>query len=197
MRKKYNIRIPKGKEVKNVKTKIVDGKIKVSFDLEDVYVPKFGDIVCIEHPDIGGFSRKYVISIFPNKEIPNGNRNYFFDIACVNMDGKLKINSEAYYNHGHIRKASESEKQELFDKLKEVGKRWNEETKKLEDIRWRAEKREKYFYINNCLIVDIHVETFDKMDDLRYKVCNYFHTFDAAEKVLYQIKEIFKNSKAE
>ena len=234
MIKKYNIRIPKGKEVKNVKTDIVNGNINVSFDiedifepkdgdflhdeyrdvtviykesnesggiityagigkclittyidrgwgemksfryatekekqsflkrlenecgktwnadkkcLEDIYVPKFGDIVCIEHPDIEGFSRKYVISIFPNKEIPNENRNCFFDIACVNMDGKLKINSEAYYNHGHIRKASESEKQELFEKLKEAGKRWNEETKKLEDIRWRAEENELYYYL--------------------------------------------------
>lgn len=37
MRKKYNIRIPKGKEVKNVKTNIVNGNIKVSFDLDDIF----------------------------------------------------------------------------------------------------------------------------------------------------------------
>lgn len=165
---------------------------------EDVYVPKFGDIVCIEHPDIECFSRKYVISIFPNKEIPNENRNCFFDIACINMDGELNINSEAYYNHGHIRKASESEKQELFDKLKEAGKRWNPETKQIEDIRWRAEKMKEYYcieeYNNEVLLVyDLYVRT----DNKRYEAGNYFRTREAAQKVADQIKEIFKNSKPE
>lgn len=45
MRKKCNIRIPKGKEVKNVKTNIVNGNIEVSYDLEDVFEPKDGDFV--------------------------------------------------------------------------------------------------------------------------------------------------------
>lgn len=167
--------------------------------LEDVYVPKFGDIVCIEHPDIECFSRKYVISIFPNKEIPNENRNCFFDIACVNMDGKLNINSKAYYNHGHIRKASESEKQELFDKLKETGKRWNPETKQIEDIRWRAEENELYYYliVGHPTRVKNIADKRLLFDDVRYESGNYFRTYESAKKVADQIKDIFKNSKPE
>lgn len=34
-------------------------------------------------------------------------------------------------------------------------------------------------------------------DDVRYESGNYFRTYEAAKKVADQIKEIFKNSKAE
>lgn len=108
--------------------------------LEDIYVPKFGDIVCIEYPDEKSYSRQYVISIFPNKEIPNKSKSGFFDITYIDMEGRFHINSDAYYNHGYVREATIDEKQELFDKLAEVGKRWNPVTKKLEDIRWKPKK---------------------------------------------------------
>ena len=41
------------------------------------------------------------------------------------------------------------------------------------------------------------METMNKYDIDRYNVGNYFKTEEAAERVAKQIREIFKNSKAE
>lgn len=164
---------------------------------EDAYVPKFGDIVCIEHPDVEDYSRQYVISIFPNKEIPNKSKSGFFDIACIDMEGRLRLNTEAYYNHGYVREATIAEKQELFNKLAEAGKRWNPEKKQIEDIRWRAKEGENYWYIHETAVLKETERETNINNDLRYMRNNYFRTPEAAQKVADQIKEIFKNSKAE
>lgn len=167
--------------------------------LEDIYVPKFGDIVRIEYPDIKVFKRDYVISIFPNKKVPVKTNECFFDIATINMDGSINIkDSHATYNHNHVFLATESEKQELFDKLAEVGKRWNPETKQLEDIRWIPTNGENYWYITEDL--EVAFAKYDDMNNLhvfRAHVNNCFKTPEATSKVFKQIKEIFNNSKAE
>lgn len=168
--------------------------------LEDVYVPKFGDIVRIEHPDCNiKYKRQHVISIFPNKEVPTKSVSGFFDIAAIDMNGNIRVGDEShsYYNHGFVKKASEAEKQELFSKLAEVGKRWNAETKQLEDIRWRAEKGEVFHYVSGSLEVLSLQDSRGRVSDGMYKVGNYFRTPEAAKKVADQIKDIFKNSKME
>lgn len=167
--------------------------------LEDIYIPKFGDIVRIEHPDTIKYKRQHVISIFPNKEVPTKSVSGFFDIATIDMNGNIRVGDEAhsYYNHGFVKKASETEKQELFSKLAEVGKRWNAETKQLEDIRWRAEKGEVFHYVSGSLEVLSLQDSRGRVSDGMYKVGNYFRTPEAAKKVADQIKDIFKNSKVE
>lgn len=167
--------------------------------LEDVYVPKFGDIVRIEHPDSNiKYKRQYVISIFPNKEVPTKSVSGFFNIATIDMNGNIRIEDDAnsYYNYNHVFLASESEKQELFDKLAEIGKRWNQDTKQLEDIRWKPKEGEDYWNVNEVL--EAERETYSKectYDNIKLNNC--FKTKEAAQKVADQIKEIFKNSKAE
>lgn len=106
----------------------------LSIEIVEDYVPKFGDIVRV-NTDIVGFERDYMISIMPDKQIPCSSTMNFFDIANIYIDGKL------HFRHGYskcfrIVPASESEKQELFDKLAKAGKRWNAEKKCLEDIQY-------------------------------------------------------------
>lgn len=166
--------------------------------LEDIYVPKFGDIVKVVFSSTK-FPRNYTICIFPNKPIPSKSFcNNFFDIG-INMEGRLWYESTigGSYKKSGISLASESEKQELFDKLAEVGKRWNPETKQLEDIRWRAKKREEYYTINGALDVVGEFAGACPHEDVLHERGNYFRTPEAAQKVADQIKEIFKNSKAE
>lgn len=169
--------------------------------LEDIYIPKFGDIVRIEYPGVNRYKRNYVISIFPDKEVPEKSVAGFFDIANIDMNGNIGIKDDAYsyYNYNHVFLASESEKQELFDKLTEVGKRWNPETKQLEDIRWRAKKGGKYYRVTTSGVFEVEEceETCSSISYLDYSCGNYFRTKEAAKKVADQIKEIFKNSKAE
>lgn len=124
MKKIYKNRLPKDKEVKNTNVRVENGDVVVEVELKDKFEPKSGDIVRIEYPEAKSYKRNYVISIFPDKEVPKGSVNRFFDIATVNMDGNINIkHSLAAYNIDHVYIASPSEKKELFDKLAEVGKR--------------------------------------------------------------------------
>lgn len=164
--------------------------------LEDIYKPKFGDIVKVTINDINCFKRNYMICIYPDK--PNIPDDDFFDIALIDMNGNYSDEETGGNYNSIITKASIEEKKELFDKLAEAGKRWNPDTKQLENIRWRAEKMKEYYcieeYNNEVLLVyDLYVRT----DNKRYESGNYFRTPEAARKVADQIKEIFKNSKAE
>lgn len=283
MEKKVNIRLPKGKEAKNVQFNVVDGKIEVSYDLEEVfnpkdgdflttkdgrvfiynglntdvqygaycgidiyntikfsylspawtckdgcryatedekkefldfvkqkfnqvwnadklcfeetYVPKFGDIVKVEfYGMLRCFKKNYMICIYPDKE--NMQADDFFEPPFLNLDGEY-CNDKGSNIQAIINPASEAEKKELFDKLAEVGKRWNSETKQIEDIRWRAKIGGSYYHVTTTCHVFEQPECGSCVNDVEYDVGNYFRTPEAAQKVANQIKEIFKNSKAE
>lgn len=283
MEKKVNIRLPKGKEAKNVQFNVVDGKIEVSYNLEDKFEPKDGDFLCayndvfiyngkqteesfgayvgtlrsgkieealtenswsekevcryateqekveflakmekqlhkkwnadkkcledIYVPKLGDIvkvcsdneypaMRNYMICIFPNKAIPSKSDTSFFNIANLGRTGNVCYNC-AYFHTFNIVPATEAEKQELFNKLAEVCKRWNPETKQIEDIRWRAKEGENYWYIHETAVLKETERETNINNDLRYMRNNYFRTPKAAQKVAEQIKEIFKNSKAE
>lgn len=163
--------------------------------LEDIYIPKFGDIVHLELKDNDLYASKgTIISIYPNKEMTT-DLNGFFDIFNLGHYGEI-INKVGA-NVKSIRLASELEKNKLFNKLAEVGKRWNEETKQLEDIRWRAGQLCEYYSIDFNYTIKRYVESFSIEDFKRYTNGNYFRTPEAAQKVADQIKDIFKKSKVE
>ena len=98
----------------------------------------------------------------------------------------------------YTRHATEEEKQRLFDALEKEGYRWNVEKKEVKKLpRWRALYGENYYVIGSELDVYCSIEVCHVVDDNRNKVGNYFRTREAAERVAEQIREIFKNSKAE
>lgn len=116
---------------------------------------------------------------------------------------KLYISENGEYNgYGlvgqYIRYATEKEKQRLFDALAKDCKRWNAEEKKVEQLaRWRAKQRGQYFFVSELSEVGICIENLCDEDDKHHSCGNYFKTREAAERVAKQIREIFKNSKAE
>lgn len=80
------------------------------------------------------------------------------------------------------------------------GKKWNLETKRIEDVRWRANDCDHYYYllfVDTDLIVTETTDIRTDKDDERYNSGNYFKTSEAAEKAAEQIRETFQNSKAE
>ena len=96
------------------------------------------------------------------------------------------------------RPATEEEKKMFHDALKEKGLRWNAEEKKVEKLpRWRAEENNDYYYIGIDAQVGNDTECGHISNEACYSVGNYFKTEEAAERVAEQIREIFKNSKAE
>lgn len=161
--------------------------------LEDI--PKFGDIVRIEHPDCSLYERDYVIGIFPNKKTPDKDENAFFDIAFIDMKGRLSTDRAALYSYGHVYFATEEEKQELFNKLKEAGKQWNPDTKQLENLRWVPAEGETFYFVNwnGKVYQDQNYGTSSK---LKVSAGNCFKTEEAAKPYADQIKQILKNSKA-
>ncbi len=88
--------------------------------------------------------------------------------------------------------ATEEEKQLLFDKMKEQGLRWNAEEKKVEKIRWRAKKGEKYFSINTDIQVCTFLDNNGVCDNAFYDALNYFRTKAQAEEGAKSVKETLR-----
>lgn len=113
--------------------------------------------------------------------------------------GKFElVLDDCRYLYTSLRQATEDEKKMFHDALKEKGLRWNAEEKRVEKLpRWRAGKFSNYHFVFSDGTVKEDMETMNKYDIDRYNVGNYFKTEEAAERVAKQIREIFKNSKAE
>ena len=167
------------------------------------YIPQDGDIVTMPMiPDLANFlkAKKY-IAIYKREDI-EGKKIYCYFIIGQHRNGDTFVFKEDHITDNgtmisEIKLATKEEKNLLFDKLAESGKRWNEETKTIEDVMWRAEKGKPYYYI---IGLDNIVGTTDERlvcDENRYATNNYFKTREAAEKVAEQIREVFKNSKTE
>lgn len=165
--------------------------------LEDIYIPKFGDIVKVISSEPTECRRNYMIVIWPEKLIDiNSYNRHCFNIANLDYDGDLNYKcSNGTRGKLSLVIASESEKKELFDNLAEVGKRWDPETKQLEDIRWIPNIGCVFYYVD--VNGEVKSATRTRFINFLEEFPNCFRTPEATQKVADQIKEIFKNSKAE
>ena len=185
MKKTYKITLPKGANISTVETNENNGVLNVTVNLEQKYVPKDGDIV----------SCNGIIVIYAGTNETGGIKTY----AALHGQRLQTVVCEKGWGYTcNYRPATEAEKQRLFDSLAKEGKRWNAEKKCIEDLpRWRTDYNKTYLYISSqCSIID-EKECGAFIDESRYNVGNYFRTREAAEKVASQIRDIFKNSKAE
>ena len=186
MKKTYKITLPKDAKVYTIDAKANGGVLNVTVNLEQKYIPKDGDIVT---NSIG------VIAIYAGTNVIKGIKTY-----TALYEGRLDTDFKpvGWGGISDLRPATEAEKQRLFDALAKEGKRWNAEKKCIEDLpRWRTDYNKTYLYISSqCSIID-EKECGAFIDESRYNIGNYFRTREAAEKVAEQIRDIFKNSKAE
>lgn len=120
------------------------------------------------------------------------------DAVLHDIKGKYGLELGGGYLYKFFRPATEEERKMFHDALKEKGLRWNAEEKRVEKLtRWRAEKEECYYYIMYDLSVSECTDCREDDDDRSHECGNYFKTREAAERVAGQVREIFKNSKAE
>jgi hypothetical protein len=96
--------------------------------------------------------------------------------------------------HCEIRLATEEEKQELFDAIKEKGFYWNAEEKRIEKIRCRAKKYDSYWYIDSCFCVQETVEEEKDIDNEYYESGNYFRNEEDAVCFLETLRESLRKS---
>lgn len=151
--------------------KIKDGVITIEGK------PKFKD------GDI--FFNDGVIGIYRNG---GGDRIFYH---CALMDVRLFFgeNKPSYFGWDEdARLATDEEKERLFDALKLKCLHWNAEKKKIEKIRWRAEKEGFYFLITPSLKVVTVEENGHSIDDDIFSVYNYFRTQEQAEEAAELVK---------
>lgn len=138
------ILIPKDSYV-DIQQDDVDGKTYITVTVEPKrgFEPIDGDFVTIEINGDFPFSdeckTKKLIGILRGK-LARG--NFSFGIyAGINLSKGLSLNCEfGYYTDYFARTSTEEEKQELLDKLANIGKRWNADKKCVEDIPQRKFK---------------------------------------------------------
>lgn len=192
MDKEVKIRLPKGKKVELINTSVKGNDIVVKYELADEFVPKRGDIIFTE--EIG--SKEPCISIFESCKCgriftyidyyTESNKFYDTDMSVWYFRTIDKICT--------LRLATEEEKSKLFSALKEKGLIWNEKTKKVEKIRWRAKYGYMYYTIDKFGNLQSITERGDITDDANYKNGAYFETEEQANIVSDKIKEIYKSN---
>ena len=177
MEQKLKIQVPEGCTAKIEQ----QGNCIVVAVEQKKWNPKDGDIISFGTCGTGIFKKYDSI----------GHEEYvtYVDDLFFNETGWLNDN---------VRPATDAEKQRLFDALAKKGKRWNPETKQIEDLpRWRAKEGGKYYFVSDCMDVDFNSEDSDEYDDSYYAAGNYFKTEEAAERAAEKIRKILKESEAE
>lgn len=144
---------------------------------------KDGDIIAIK--DHNGDTWQ---SIF--KEIIDNRIYSYFSLDC---DGEL--HKKGPLGHPNqilsIRYSTTKERQTLFNKIEEKEhKKWNTETKKFEDIKWKPKRGETYWCITEELRVESYIEGNGSVDNALGEVNNKFKTQELAESARDKIKEL-------
>lgn len=110
----------------------------------------------------------------------------------IQQDGMLFDSYYSLWNENYTwRLATEEEKKELFDLMKENGLQWNADQKRVEKIRWRA-KKDGYYYINRGLTTTNTTESGYNTDTIRYNVLNYFRTKEHAEEAARRVRDALR-----
>ena len=168
---KQTFNIPAGCTVGSIEQ---DGD-KVIIEFKSEYTPKRGD-VCV----MTTYRDQEVIILV---DYVSGNNISTF-AEFWTRDNNLHINDEIQtFAHDTFRPATEEEKQLLFSKLKEKGKRFNPDKMCIEDDMWTPEYGEKYYFIIGYGMIVSKTNTLSSTDKYRLSTGNHFKTVEAAEKV--------------
>lgn len=174
---KHEINVPKGCRVVSVET--TDEMVVVKFEKEE---PEFkeNDIVYTEyvnHPCIS------IINFFESYSFCSIKTKYSFDVDFNTLY------CDSTYAYETIRLATDSEKQLLFDKLKEKCLMFDGENV----VRWRAAPYKKYFYLPGDGDIAETEDDMSNWDDGAYYIGNYFPTREMAKSFQKQYLELLNN----
>ena len=173
--------------VLNISDIKVDGKPVCVDNNEQVNTPKFKDgDFCYS---TNGFSN-YVF-IFKSKI--DSDRSNYHAILQLTHGSIFKTNNWCFSYLETTRMASNEEKKLLLKSLKENSLRWDEESKKILDLKWKPKLGEKYFSFD----LYMHPICFIWLDTRNDKHCylnnKCFKTLEETEKYAKKFAEILKN----
>lgn len=176
-----SITIPDG-----CKAVVKDGSVTFVKEEEDKEF-KDGDIL-IDDRKLSEFPCK-IIMIYKGAKSEDGCYEcYIFR----NLMGSLVINKGCCGSEFvRIRHASEEEKAEFFAEMKEQGLQWNEEEKRLEKFRWRANMNEYYDFVSSigttCMSLVKKGMVLTSLE--RYDFFYLFRTEEQAKEAARRVKE--------
>ena len=121
------------------------------------------------------------------------NTSNFYALLQLRACDLFRINDWCSSNIDTTRLASNKEKELLLKALKENSLRWDEESKKILDLKWKPKRGEKYFSFDLYMhpICFIWLDT--RNDENCYLNNKCFKTLEEAEKYAKKIAEILKN----
>ena len=171
------ITIPEGCKAQINGNEVVVEKEEKSKDFSkgDILVSLYNEIILVDDYDIVG--------------------GHLYSFVHIDRLGDLCRGPYFRWNECHDwRLATDEEKQLLFDKMKEQGLRWNAEDKRLDEIRWRAEKGEEYHFLNfSTLSTQLGLDVNGVIDDNLWISYNYFRTEEQAKEAAKRVKEVLCN----
>ena len=179
---KQTFQIPEG--CRAITVEQIGNQLVPTFDVE----PKFEDGDILIDEQIGW-------AIYIYRKTDESGKGYFY---CL-FDSSLGLSLAVGKHYGYTstaRLATPKEAQKLFDALKEYGRAWDPETKKLEEIkkdRWRGGKGEEYYSLYWDLSILTLTEAGDNADDKYYKTGNYFQTKEQAERARLYIHKAYND----
>ena len=166
---KQTFQIPDG--CKAITMEQIGNQLVTTFEVERKF--KDGDVVIT---DVGS------LCIFKQYTDINEFESYLNNSLRSNINWRASI--------FHL--ATPEEAQRLWDYLAERDKKWNPETKEVEEIkkeRQRGEVGDRYFYINEIANISTSMDDGHYIDGEYYKVGNYFRTEEQAERAKQYIQK--------
>ena len=122
-----------------------------------------------------------------------GADGFIYDHAFLNFGEDVTIsNSPCDCSLEDFQPATEGEQKLMHDALKKQGFLWNAEEKRVEKIRWRAEKGKDYYFVYPDLTVINANELGYDLATNRYKALNYFRTEEQAQQAAERVKETLR-----
>ena len=173
--------------VLNISDVTVNGKPVEINNNKQINTPEFKDgDFCYS---TNGFSN-YVF-IFKSKI--DSNRSNYHALLQLTNGSIFKINNRCFSYLETTRLASNEEKKFLLKALKENSLRWDEETKKLLDLKWKPKLGEKYFSFDGHMQPACFIWSDTRNDEHCYLTNKCFKTLEETEKYAKKFAEILKN----
>ena len=170
---KHEINVPKGCKVVSVET--TDEMVVVKFEKEEQEF-KENDIVFLDSVE-----SVMIFDYIDDSDV--------IHTKCFYSTLQNKLSTKTINVCGKMRLATDSEKQLLFDKLKEKCLMFDGEN----IVRWRANPNGKYFYLPGDGDVAETEDDMSNWDDGAYHIGNYFPTKELAEQFQKQYLELLNN----
>ena len=113
--------------------------------------------------------------------------------VCLYPDGEIRRTWFFYRSRlANARFATEEEKRQLFDKMKEKGWLWNAEKKCVELNRWRAKEGETVYFLNLHQDESIVSKGVPASVDYLWNTYNYFRTQEQTIEAAKRVQEALR-----